>query len=345
MFPYWGIYILPALMAATHRRPAVSLWIVLGAVYALLIGLRYQVGGDWSSYQLHLLRVGGLPLHQVLISSDPGYYALTWLSSRIGAGIWFVNLVCGLIFTTGLVAFVRRLPEPMLAFAVAMPYMLVVVAMGYTRQATALGFLLFGLAWLIERRLLAFALALAVGATFHKSAVVLLPLAILADQRTRFLTVLWVGIATTVLYLLFLAEQVDSFWQNYVLSDYSQASDGGPIRIAMNVLPAVLFLLWRRRFVMTGEARALWTWVALFSLACLPLVFQAPTAVDRIALYFMPLQLVLFSHLPSLVVPAQRAYVRGAILAYYAAVLFVWLNFAGHRQAWLPYQFWPLAAG
>ena len=29
-----------------------------------------------------------------------------------------------------------------------------------------------------------------------------------------------------------------------------------------------------------------------------------------------------------------------AVVAYYTAVLFVWLNFATHSQYWLPYQSW-----
>jgi hypothetical protein len=29
------------------------------------------------------------------------------------------------------------------------------------------------------------------------------------------------------------------------------------------------------------------------------------------------------------------------VVAYYAAVLFVWLNFATHSKYWIPYQFYP----
>jgi hypothetical protein len=31
-----------------------------------------------------------------------------------------------------------------------------------------------------------------------------------------------------------------------------------------------------------------------------------------------------------------------AVLAYYATVEFVWLNYATHAFAWLPYRWWPL---
>jgi hypothetical protein len=33
-----------------------------------------------------------------------------------------------------------------------------------------------------------------------------------------------------------------------------------------------------------------------------------------------------------------------AVLGYYAAVQFVWLNFAIHARWWVPYRFFPLEA-
>jgi hypothetical protein len=60
----------------------------------------------------------------------------------------------------------------------------------------------------------------------------------------------------------------------------------------------------------------------------------------------LPLQLVVFSHLPDVL--GRRGGRNDAVVAgvvvYYAAVLFVWLNYAGHAFAWVPYQFYPLVA-
>lgn len=61
------------------------------------------------------------------------------------------------------------------------------------------------------------------------------------------------------------------------------------------------------------------------------------------ALYFIPLQLFVFGQLPTIAksINVRTAIVLG-ILLYYALVQFVWLNFAAHAYAWLPYQFMPL---
>ena len=73
------------------------------------------------------------------------------------------------------------------------------------------------------------------------------------------------------------------------------------------------------------------------------LVSPSSTAVDRVALYLLPLQLYVFARLPDLLGQGgkRRNWVL-AVVGYYAVVLFVWLNFATHSKYWLPYQFYPL---
>lgn len=342
MAVYWSLYLIPALLAIRRARlPGITWWILFGAV-TLLIGLRYQVGADWWSYNEYLARASAYSLSELLGLRDPGYYLLNWLSDRLVGSVWLVNLISAAIFTAGLVRFCRSLPDPALAFAVAVPYMTIVLAMGYTRQAVAFGLLLWALVELKNRRRLHFVFVIALAATFHMSAVVLLPLAAVSATRNRVWTMVWVGAAAGALYLLFLAEQVDTLWQTYVESEYAFASAGGPIRVAMNFLPAVVFIALRRRFEMDAEQSKLWFWVAVLSIVCLPLVFQAPTAVDRVALYFMPIQLVVWSHFASLFHPSQRHLIRIGVLLVYGLVLFVWLNYAHNAIGWLPYQFWPL---
>jgi hypothetical protein len=49
-----------------------------------------------------------------------------------------------------------------------------------------------------------------------------------------------------------------------------------------------------------------------------------------------------FSRLPDAMASGQhRKAIRFLVVAYYAAVLFVWLNFASHSKYWIPYQFYP----
>lgn len=349
MLTYWLLFLVPAWASvAASSKPRLTgnaakavepAWLVAGLLLTLLIGSRFRVGGDWFNYEAHYLDMLGAPLSEVLSKDDPSYYLLTWLSGQFGGGVMAVNLVFGALFSWGLVAFCRQQPRPWLALAVAMPYMVTVVAMGYSRQGVALGLAMLGLTGLARGKVLYFVICVALAATFHKSAVLLVPIAVLATPRGRLWTGLWVGIAAGLLYYLLLADSVDRLIVNYVDAGYQ--SEGAAVRIAMNVLPAALLLLLRKRFVWPPAERNLWMMLALLALASVPwlLLSGSSTAVDRLALYLIPLQLYVLARLPDLLGrgTGRRTWVLAAV-AYYGAVLFVWLNFATHAFAWLPYR-------
>lgn len=339
MAVYWFMFIMPVMaMLAPPAQPNLArwFWLSLGVTFTLLIGFRFQVGGDWFSYIQHYDRMIGVPFWDVLDQKDPGYAALNWLSGLVGGEVYLVNLICGAILMAGVIAFARRQPLPLVALLVAVPYLIVVVGMGYTRQATAMGFELLALVALMDGRLRRFVLFIICGALFHKSAVILLPLAALASSQRRLWTWSWVGIVSMVMVALILAEHQEHLWHHYV--ERGRASEGGGIRVAMNALPAFLFLLFRNRLAHNDHERKLWTWISIFALACIPLVGAASTAVDRVALYFMPIQILVFSRIALIGPRFYRPMVRWGVVLGYALVFWVWLNYASHAYLWIPYR-------
>jgi hypothetical protein len=307
------------------------------------IGLRHEVGGDWLTYLEHINTAGAQTFVEAFSTGDPAYSILNWFAAHLDLGPYFVNTVCAGIFAWGLLVFCRAQPRPWLALVVAMPYLVTVVAMGYTRQGVAIGFAMLALAALSETRVLRFVVFVALAATFHKSAVILMPLAILSGARKRVWTIIWVAASSLLFYGLLLRESVESLQLNYIEAEY--ASSGAAIRVAMNAVPALLFLVFRRRFVMPPADRSFWTWMALGALVFVVLLAVSPssTAVDRVALYWIPLQLFVFSRLPNALGPptGRNDLWVCVIVGYSAAVLFTWLFFADHAFAWLPYQFYP----
>jgi hypothetical protein len=234
---------------------------------------------------------------------------------------------------------------PWLALLVAIPYLVVVVAMGYTRQAVAIGFALLALSGLAQNSTLKFALWIGIAALFHKTAVLLIPIAVLATTKSRIWTGIWIGAFTFLLFQLLLSESLDDLITNYIEAGYQ--SQGAAIRVAMNALPGALFLIYRRYFRLEGAELNLWTYVSLAAVGFIILLLVSPssTAVDRMALYFIPVQIFVLSRLP---MALDLRYGIGqmakfGVVAYSALVLFVWLNFATHSKYWLPYQMVPFA--
>lgn len=347
MLPYWLLYFIPTLGVLTVKNASpmtqrVTWWLV-GSVFVMAIGLRHQVGGDWEAYLGYLERASFMTLPEVLLHGDPGYYLVNWFVSRVGGNIYAVNLICGALLMAGVVRFSRLQPLPSLALLVAVPYLLTVVGMGYTRQAVALGYVLLGLVALSHGYMRRFAVLILIAAAFHKSAILMLPVAALASSQKRIWNIFWVGVVSLIGGYLFLFDSVDTLWENYVEADYH--SEGGLIRVLMNAVPAILYLLLHRKLSLREEARRLWWWISVFALACIPLVLISSTATDRVALYLIPLQLFVFSRLHLITNDTLlRAYIVTGVIAYYTAVLAVWLFFASHAHAWLPYQMYPFAS-
>lgn len=347
MLPYWLLYLIPALSVLSGQRLAPPaqrvIWWLVGLVFVLAIGLRHQVGGDWEAYLGYLERASSMTLPEVLSHGDPGYYLVNWLIARLGGNIYAVNLVCGGLLMAGVIRFARRQPLPSLALLVAVPYLITVVGMGYTRQAVALGFVLLGLVSLADGRMRQFAVWVLIGAALHKSAVLMLPVAALASSQKRLWNLFWVGVVSLIGGYLFLFDSVDTLWENYVEADYE--SEGGVIRVLMNAVPAVLYLCVHRKLSLGEEPRRLWWWMSVFALACIPLVLISSTATDRVALYLIPLQVFVFSRLHVITKDTLlRAYIVTGVIVYYTAVLAVWLFFATHAFAWLPYQMYPFTS-
>lgn len=326
-----------------------ALWRLMFILLVLMVGLRYEVGGDWATYDARVVSATGVTLQDAWASKrgDVLYGLLNWAAANMPlGGVYFVNTVCAALFSWGLVEFCRFQPRPWLALTVAVPYLVMVVAMGYTRQSVAIGFIMLGLIALSERKILRYLMFVALAGAFHKTAVVLMPLAILANNKNRFLSVLLVGLFSGLFYVLLLQEAVDGLESGYLGAQYE--SSGAAIRVAMNAVPAAFFLMFRSRFVMLPADRQFWTWMSLVALGFIGLLIVSPssTAVDRMALYWIPLQLLVLSRLPNALGggDGKNTVWVFAVVGYSAAVQFVWLFFAKTAFAWLPYQFYPWTA-
>lgn len=349
MLPYWFLFTLCAAGAVQNRTDlrrlgrSGPLLVLLGFVILVMVGLRYEVGGDWVNYNIIFDSVRYADLGRALSQSDPGYSLLNWIAVQVGAGIWLVNLVCALFFTWGLLRFTAQQPNPWLALVVATPYLVIVVAMGYTRQAVAIGFILAGLSSLRRNSsMVRFGLYVAAAALFHQTALVVLPLVALAGTHNKWIMATFGALLAAILFYLLVAARFELLVQNYV--DYD--AQGAAIRISMNVVPAVLFLFWQRRFSFDEADRKLWrnfSWAALAALVLL-MVLSSSVVVDRLSLYLIPLQLVVLSRLPFAFPRQQRpdTLLTIGVIAYSGVVQLVWLTAADHAHYWVPYKFYLL---
>ena len=356
MWPYWLFFLMPALMVISNlsqfRYKGLKIedrrwskeWQIVFVFLILIIGLRHEVGGDWINYLLLLDSYDNTLSNNIsYLFQDPAFILFNQLAIFTQWGIYLVNVLSAIFFSWGLTSFCRSQPRPWLALLIAVPYLITVVAMGYTRQGVAIGIAMIAMLSFTKGNIWSFVIWIGIAATFHKSALILLPLAALASTEKRFFTFVWVSLASLLLYVLLLQDAMSNLIAGYIESNYQ--SSGAAIRIAMNAVPATLFLIFRKNFKLSYVEKSFWTWLSSSAIFLILVLVVSPssTAVDRVALYWIPIQIFVLSRLPDALGSPQRKNTFWVILivCYCALVHFVWLIYAETSFAWIPYQFYP----
>ena len=349
MLPYWLLYILTAVPALTDkgtlREKHSGVWpLLLGLFIILVIGLRYEVGVDWQNYQYIFQDISYRDLGGAIEATDPSFGIINWLVASAEWNYWVVNLACAILFTAGLFAFCFRLPNPWLGIAVATPYLIIVVAMGYSRQGVAVGCMMLGLAALSKKSIWQSLFWIVVAASFHKSAVIVIPIVALAYTRNRLVVAAMSAVLAAAAYYFFVASELQTLLWRYGESNLE--SQGTLIRLFMNITPAVIYLSTMKKIPIPDFERKMWRNFSLLALGSLPLFFLLPssTPLDRLALYIIPLQIFVLAWLPNIFSAKGRPnrQIVGVVLVYSAMVQFVWLNYASFAKDWIPYRVYPL---
>ena len=367
MFFYWIIFTIPALVALSttkvHRQVSTLGWFFLGIFFVLIIGLRFEVGVDWPNliHNFKYAHVGikttELSLSDSFHNGALGYGIMSWIIANLGGEIYAVHLIIAITFMSGLIAFCRRQPNPWLALVVAIPILVIIIGMNYNRQAIAIGFIFFALISLMDGKIWRFAVFVLLGGLFHATAVIFICLGVVlgkidfhrykSDAITRILkriwTLTWIVAVGFTLYYFILKDNLEVLLIYYF--GIKMTSSGALLRVLMNVVPAVIFLLFHKRLQLTIIEKRISFWMALASIGCLFAFPFSPSssAIDRVAMYLIPIQLVVYSRLPLLFTPGfSMQTVKVFIILGYALTQFVFLNYGSFAFGWLPYKFYPL---
>lgn len=318
------------------------IWFVVAVFYVLIIGLRQEIGVDWEAYKRHYDLVVNVPLDEALLTTDPAYAFLNWVVALIGGQVYLVNFICAILFITGLVKFCRKQQMPWLAFLVAQPVLIFIIGMSYTRQSVAVGFELMALVAISEKNNRLFIFNILVAALFHKTAIFLMPLVAIVSNKNKFLMILAILFLGLGLGVMLIAEQYEALLDLYV--EQKLTSDGGIYRIALNIVPAVLVMVFANAKLKKVAERNLWKALAVLSFLLFPLIIIAPTATDRLAVYLTPIQLYVFSNAPNWFDNRfARFFFLSGVVLFYALLMLVWLTFGSYRSSWVPYRIFPFS--
>lgn len=340
---YALVFLFPALMAIANIKlnsplSRLSFYLYCFALI-VLVGLRFENGVDWWNYLIFQRGYEDIPFKDIFSDQDPGYGVLNWLSYKLFDGsIFFVNFVSAAFFITGLAIFSKAMPSPWLALAISVSFLVIVMGMNYTRQSAALGFGLIALTSLFKQKNVMFFVYMVLAISFHKSAIVLLPLAIFG-LKSRLIIFVAIILMAPFLYYAFISAYIDAMLDLY-LGSGGMDSSGAFVRVALNFVASIFYLLYRKELNLSPYIQTIFdAMAAINSLLFLMLfVFPSTTVIDRFALFFTPMQIFMFSALPYIFRPFPLS--AFIILIVYGAQLFIWLSFSVYAPLWIPYNFW-----
>lgn len=339
MFIYFLLVAIPLGIGLTRplqpARRYPGLWAYFVAL-VLVCGLRFEVGPDWEAYQEIYGWASELSVSEVLELSEVGYLLLNVVSAWLGTGFAGVVLVGSAIFLYGCFAYARTTVNPWLAIAVITPYLVLVIAMSGIRQACAIGIGFLMLAQWPRSSVFRKLLLIAIAATFHNSAVVLVLFVVMEIKAS-----LWVRLTLCSLPAVFLVYAMESSvaMERYrtVYIEENLVSEGAFFHLLLTAFPAALYLRYEKTLQKYGLTNGNVRLASILALIAIPLLAVSSTGVDRVSLYLSFVQMWTYAALLS-----SRA-MNPAMLRLGAAVLvllifFVYFLFGSHAFAYLPYR-------
>ena len=309
----------------------------------LVVGLRYQVGGDWGNYLEIYDYFKSLNINDALKVTEPGYAIFNYVSQQLNINdTILVNLCCALIFYYCFYKLSINFVNYWIPLLVSFSYTILVVSMGYTRQSVAIALILLAFSYALFNKKNNFLFLTCIAILFHKTAIfgfTFIPIIYfekLFKKPFFFYSYAILSFAALTILLYFSTLSGD----NIYTSQASEISSSGALsRIIIHTFSLYFYFLYRNLFINKFPYKyRLFDYMVLMIIYALCLAIPFSTLADRFNLYLITFDIFVFSLLYPLLSLNNRNIMLAVITLINTLVLVVWLNFGTWSHAWLPYQ-------
>lgn len=344
MLPYLSIFSLLALFGSIFNDRQARLSLAVIAPFLLVfMGTRYYVGCDFTGY---LNRFENVPEFlgswSDVFAQEGGFSFIMGALQEANVDYMWLNVTCTLIFLACLMKFCWSFQRPMLLLALLFPVMVLQLGMSGLRQALAAGFLMLAYVQFVRGRTWWTAALIVVGGMFHVSVVIFLPIAFLAGKRITSTKIFLAIVLVTPLAGLLLQSRVEVYADRYIYDVYGETSSGGAlVRYALVVIPALLFVRYRARFLaLHPKMYGLFVLFSLIIFAMAPLAAVSTVALHRLNYYVMPVSILMLTHLTMLQTYGRwSAVVRHLPVVLYGGYMVSWFLTSRHASiCYIPYN-------
>ena len=351
MFAYWFLFILPLIATLNplsfNKKERNFFLLSYFLLLIFFIGFRHEVGGDWGQYEYNYKQFSNkFDIYSLDIRSDYGFNFISWLFFQLQLSYNFVNFFLSIFFVYSLYVFTKREQDISLALVISFPVLILVMGMGFTRQGTALAFIMIALANLIENRKKNFFLFFILAISFHKSAILLLILYLSAVKKIKLIEIFLFLLFISLMFLLTYKDMIN-LYINYLGSNSSTNAEnsqkliahGAYFRISINAIAGIIMLIFRNELSSNFVEKRIFISISIFSILSLFLIQYYSVFIDRINYYFLPLQIIVFSRFHTVFkFKLTQNIVKYLTISVYILILIIWLNFSINSHAWIPYK-------
>lgn len=343
MWPYF-VLITPIALAATMargRQISPFFWTLAFVAIWMFVGLRHHVGMDWNNYLLMIENANAGSFVDAFVVSEPGYAILLWIPGQLGLGIYGTYFLGTAIFLAGLFRYARSTPTPWVALMVALPILVIVVAMSAARQTVAIGILLWLTAEWNQASAMRRAAFILLASTFHASAIAFLIFVLLDLRMQRWLKVVGTAIMSAAMVNLLQSTGQADYYDALYVSGATEItrSEGAIMHVMLNGGPALAALLAGRRWRSKLIPDHFHMQLTMVAISLIPLSFVTSAAAGRMSLYLFPVSMYFFSSLSQIMAnTGSRSVVRGMIALFFLLITVIWLNFGNSASAHKNYQ-------
>lgn len=346
MFAYIGVYSVFAAIGLSARKQGARAFLLLALAFLLwFMGWRYAVGCDFTGY---VRRFDSAPdvfiLNDILASAEPGFALLITSVKASGLDYMWLNVFASAIILFGFANFLKAFRLPVLILALLFPIIIVQLGMSGIRQAIAVALIMGSAESFIRGKRIRTAIWILVATTFHASAVIFLPMALIAGRPVKLTRLIAALVALLPAAFFIGGDRFETYQDRYVDQIYGEVTSGGAlVRYAMILLPAIIFIANRGKF-RTALRREfeLFNLFAIVILATGLTGFVSSLALHRLNYYIMPFSIVMFTY-ASFALRGRKGSENFVLkllpVALYGGYMVFWLMTSEHADiCYIPYQ-------
>ena len=366
MFVYYSVFIILyifALKELNHHKKLnnkISLFLIL--FFSIFIGLRNEIGCDWTGYEdlfnrvmcsetgLNLMNSSGricaeFPnIIEYIKFKEIGFSSLNFIIGEIGGSFYHLNFLLSLLFIVPLIKSFSDYKRPFLALLVSYPYLITVIGLGNVRQSISIALLMLCIKQLKYFRFSYFYLYSFISILFHYSSIFFIFLPIIIDSRKHknLLIIKKFLYCIFSIFFIFIIFIKNNYFINKINQTFfytTSTSLINPLLIWIMVAVPALIILLNYKYFKDNDTNKFWRNYSIIVILMIFPIFIHTTIGLRFLLYFIPIKIYCLSNLQSINFYFLKNKNTFFIITFISfSLLTIWLNFANHSYCYVPYK-------